>query len=140
MAHLDNLKISRRALGTRKSRRKAPLIEHSRTKLIANIEEQIQLAKLKIEGKPLELQRRRGRGIVTVRPKLWWEVAANGHVGTYILFNKIAINLGSGGQTIEVGPLKNLPKAYKTVIKAVRAGELDGELTKIAKGRKRPSK
>lgn len=136
MAHLDKLDISRRALGARKSRRKAPLIEHSRAKLIANIEEQIQLAKLKIAGRPLELRRRRGRRVATVRPKLWWDVDDAGRVGTYILFNKKPLRLNRAGETIEVKTFRDLPKVYETVIRAVKAGELDLELGKIAKGLK----
>jgi hypothetical protein len=125
MGHLDKLKISNRVLTPARPRHSTDTVEHRRRKLIANIEEQIELATLAVEGKPLELKRKRGHGIAKVRPRLWWKEGDDGTVLSKIRYNKQALTLARSGSTIEVPSLKKLPAAYRTVIRAVKAGELD---------------
>ena len=123
--HLDKLTISRRVIVSARARRKTDKVEYRRKKLIAHLEEQIELAQLALDGHPPELVRKRGHGEVKVRPRLWWSVDDDGHVGTVVRYNNVNLNLGGRGATIEVGPLRRLPGAYRTVIRAVEAGELD---------------
>jgi hypothetical protein len=133
MSHLSKLEISRRVLKPRPARREKPTIAHYRDKLIANLEEQSELASKVIDGKPAVIKRRRGRTVREVRPRLWWYEDADGHVGTYIFHNRTALKLWRGGRTIEVGRLRQLPKVHRTVIAAVRAGELDNALRDAAR-------
>ena len=137
MAHLDKLTISRRVIAAARPRRKGDTVEYRRGKLIANIEEQIELALLAQQDKALELSRKRGHRVVKVRPRLWWKTAADGHVYTQIRYNKVPLNLRGRGTTIEVGSLKRLPLVYRTVIRAVKAGELDNAIENAAKRSRR---
>ena len=132
MSHLDKLKISNRVIFAAPPRRKVGTTEYRRMKLIANIEEQIELANLALQDKPLELQRKRGHAAVNVRPRLWWKVAPDGLVFTQIRYNKVALNVVGRGTSIEVGPLRKLSTVYRTVIKAIKAGELDQAIERAA--------
>jgi hypothetical protein len=136
MAHLDKLTITRRILGRSRSRRVSDTVEHRRRKIIANLEEQIELAKLALEGKPLVLRRKRGHGVVTVRPRLWWKVDESGQVAMQVLYNKIPVVLAGRGSTVEVGTLKKLPSTCRALIRAVEAGELDDAVEAILETQK----
>lgn len=133
MGQLDKLNISRRVIPAARARRRHDTPEYRRQKLIANIEEQIELAELAIQGRPLELKRKRGHGTVTVRPRLWWQAGPDGKVFTQIRYNKIPLNLAGRGTSIEVGKLKRLPVVFRTVIRAVKAGELDQPIDTAAR-------
>jgi hypothetical protein len=133
MGHLDKLKISNRTIPVARPRHKAETVEHRRNKLIANIEEQVELAQMVLQDRPPELQRKRGHTVVKVRPRLWWKVDSDGNVLAQILYNKITLDLARRGTTIEVGPLKKLPAVYRTVIKAIKAGELDRSIENAAR-------
>jgi len=128
MGHLDKLKVSKRVIAAARPRRKTETVEYRRKKLIANIEEQIELAQLALENQPLRLKRKRGHNIVTVQPRLWWKAVPEGRVYTEIRYNKVALNIGGRGTSIEAGNLKKLPEIYRTVIRAVKSGELDNAI------------
>ncbi len=133
MSHLDKLNVSKRVIAAARPRRPTDTVEYRRNKLIANVQEQIELAELALHNKPLQLQRKRGHGVVTVRPRLWWKKDPNGQVFTEIRYNKVALNIAGRGSSIEVGSLKKLPSIYRTVIKAINAGELDRAIENAAK-------
>lgn len=134
MGHLGKLVISRRVINAAKPRQSTKnTAEYRREKLIANIEEQIELARLSLNGEPVQLERKRGHDVVTVKPRLWWAIEADGTVLTEIRYNKIPLNLANRGTTIEVANLSRLPGALQTVIKAVRAGELDQSIETAAR-------
>lgn len=136
MSHLDKLKISKRIIPAAKPRRRLETVEYRRAKLIANIEEQIELAQMALEEKPLELERKRGHRVVQVRPRLWWTEDSDGRIFAQVRYNKVPLNLAGRGTSIEVGTLKKLPATYRTVVKAVEAGELDQAIgTAAAKSR-----
>jgi hypothetical protein len=132
MGHLDTLEVSRRVLDTAHPRRTVDTVEYRRAKLIANLEEQLELAERALRDEPLQLKRKRGRQVVTVRPRLWWKVEPDGHVATQVRYNKVALKVKNGGTTIEVGPLKKLPAVYRKLIRAVKAGELDSAIAVAA--------
>lgn len=133
MSHLEKLNITRRIIATPKPRVRIETLEHRRKKLIANIEEQIELANLSLQEEPLELRRKRGHDVVKVRPRLWWTKDADGTVLTQIRYNKVPLNLARRGTTIQVDSLKRLPTVYRTVIRAVKAGELDDAIKNAAR-------
>ena len=84
MGRLDKLNVSRRVITAARARHKTDTTEYRRKKLIANIEEQIELALLAGNKKPLELTRKRGHSVVKVRPRIWWKSEPGGHVYTQI--------------------------------------------------------
>ena len=137
MGHLDKLTITNRVIAAAQPRRKAETMGYRRSKLIANLEEQIELAQRALEDKPLQLERKRGHSVVKVRPRLWWRTEPDGKVFTEIRYNKIALRLAGKGNSIEVGPLRRLPTVYRTVIKAVKAGELDQAIQNAVRKSKR---
>ena len=125
MAHLDNLKVSNRVNAARTYKRRIETVEHRRNKLVANVEEQIELAQLALQGRPQQLQRKRGHSIVTVRPRIWWKTDPYGKVFAEIRCNKVPLDIGGRGCSVEVGSLKSLPQIFRTIIRAIKAGELD---------------
>jgi hypothetical protein len=133
MGHLDKLKISNRIITAARPRRKLDTVEYQREKLISHIEEQIELANLTLEEQPAQIKRKRGHDIVTVQPRLWWATGPDGHTYTQIRYNKVPLNILSQGTSIEVGALKKLPSVYKTVIRAIKVGELDNSIQNAAK-------
>ena len=137
MSHLKKLTVSNRIIAAARPRHKADTIEYRRSKLIANIEEQIELVNLALEKKPLELRRKRGHDVRVVRPPLWWRVEPDGAVVTQIRYNKIPLNLGGRGTSIEVATVRKLPAAFRTVIRAVKAGELDPVIQSAARRSRR---
>ncbi len=125
MGHLDKLEITNRVIAAARPRRKTDTDQYRREKLIANIEEQIELVRLQLNHLPLQLERKRGHRIVSVRPRLWWKVVDEGMALTQIRYNKVALNIAGRGTTIEAGSLEELPAMYQMVIRAINAGELD---------------
>lgn len=133
MGYLDQLKITNKIVPVAKRRQRGQTIEYRRNKLIANIEEQIELVGLAVQGKPLCLRRKRGHKVVNVRPRIWWDVAPDGHVNAQIYYNKVAMNLAGRGKTIEVEALPDLADAFRIVMDAVAAGELDYAIENFAR-------
>ena len=134
MGHLDKMDISNRIIDSAKRRRKSvDTVEYRRDKLIANIEEQIELAQLSIDGKPLVLKRKRGHKVVSVKPRIWWATEPDGLIFVQIRYNKVPLNLAGRGTAINVGRLARLPRILRTVIKAVQAGELDQAIQNAAR-------
>ena len=128
MGHLDKLKVSNRVIAASHPRRRIETVEYKREKFIANIEEQIELVQLELAGQPLQLERKRGHNVVTVKPRLWWKGTPEGKVYTEIRYNKVALNIGGRGTSIEAGSVAKLPAIYRTVIRAVKSGELDNAI------------
>lgn len=136
MGHLDKLKISKRVIAAAAPRRRIETVDYRRQKLIANIEEQIELVNLEISGKPLKLDRKRGHQVISVRPRIWWTTDAEGVVYTQIRYNKTPIDLVGKGTSVFAGTLKKLPAVYRTVIRATKAGELDQSIEAAAAKKK----
>lgn len=130
MGYLAELEVSNQIIAAR-PRRKTDTVGYRRKKLIANIEEQIELANLAIQEKPLVIRRKRGHNIVEVKPRVWWSVAVEGNVFTQIRFNRVALNIDGRGTSIELGALTELPAVFRTVINAVEAGELDRAMENV---------
>ncbi|SEK18967.1 DUF6641 family protein [Pacificibacter marinus] len=135
MSILAQLDVSNRIISARQ-RRKPDTVEYRRKKLIANIEEQIELATLALAQKPMELKRKRGHSIVAVKPRIWWKTTSDGSVFTMIRFNREALVIDMRGTSIEVSALEHLPEIYRTVIKAVQAGELDRAIENVVNAKR----
>ena len=137
MRHLEKLNVSKRVVAAARPRSRVETVEYRRKKLIANIEEQIELANLTLKGMPLQLDRKRGHQVTNVRPRIWWQTEPDGKVYAQIRYNKVALNIGGRGTTIEVGALRKVPTTYRIVIRAVKAGELDHAI-EVAARKSRP--
>lgn len=133
MNHLDKLAISNRIMPTPPRRPARDTTQYRRAKLIANIEEQIELVKLSLENKPLQLERKRGHQIKMVRPRIWWHIDPDGNVLSQIRYNKVPLILAGIGTSIETQSLNELQQAYKIVVEATEAGELDQAILSAAK-------
>jgi hypothetical protein len=73
-----------------------------------------------------------------IRTSRWWQPDAN---GGYVMTLKVGskrIEFEKGKAAIAVGTLEKLPGVIDALIKAVRAGELDEQLSQSAKSQRRP--
>lgn len=131
MSHLKKLRITRRIIQRRPRRQRADTAERRREKLIAQVEEQLELAQLAIAGKPLRLERKRGRMVKEVAPRLWWTLDEDGGVAVQIYYNRVPLKLRGEASTIEVPSLKKLPGTFRTIAKAIKAGELDRAISSV---------
>jgi len=130
---LDKLNISRRVIDAARPRHKRDTIEYRRKKIIANIEEQIELANLSLQG-----NRCRSNGSVDAMLSPYGQGfgGPSSPTGTYsrrLRYNKIPLNILGRETSIEVGHLKRLTSVYKTVIRAIGAGEIDNSTESAAK-------
>ena len=132
MGYLTKLEVSNRIIRAARPRRVTDTVEYRRQKLIANIEEQIELASLVIQNKTPVMRRKRGHRVVEVRPRIWWKTVPDGGVFVQIRYNKVALDIDGRGTSIEATSLEQLPTIYRTVIKAVEAGELDHAIDRAA--------
>jgi hypothetical protein len=75
-----------------------------------------------------------------LRTSKWWQADGNGgHVMTVKIGSK-RIEIDKGKAAIAVGPLEKLPAVIDTLIKAVRAGELDEQLKSSKSPRPLPTR
>jgi hypothetical protein len=82
-----------------------------------------------------------GSKIRRSRTSKWWQPDAN---GGYVMTLKVGskrVEFEKGKAAIAVGTLDKLPSVIDSLIKAVRAGELDEQLKQLSKfGRSVPSR
>lgn len=137
MSHLKALKLTS-AVPVRAA---ADPVQRSREKMIAALAEQKQMAEAKIAGQafaPMHVVRRKNAEGVRVevetakRVRQGWFTDGNGKVFFSIRYAGQAIEFAKDKNAIEVGELTALPKIIDTLIEAVRAGELDAQLTDAA--------
>ncbi len=136
MSLLGNLKV----VANPASLTKTPE-QFRRNKLIGKLEEQLALAEAQLggksynrmrwitaanaEGEPVRIQR-------PVRLKPWWYKSVAGKVLMTVRYGTRPLVISNGMTAIEFDKLEDLPTTITTVIKAVDAGELDGELASAA--------
>lgn len=117
-----------------------------RQKLIDKLDEQTKLAGGLISGEPVEFTRmvnvkdaETGERKQVQKPKRVRQWFWHNLDGTWFLevrFGNKVVDLGKGQQAIEVGDKAKLPATIETVIAAVKAGELDGQIEKAGAKRK----
>ncbi|WP_309578288.1 MULTISPECIES: DUF6641 family protein [Rhizobium/Agrobacterium group] len=137
MSHLKALKLTS-AVPFRAS---VDPVQRSREKMIAALSEQKQMAEAKIAGQaftPTHIVRKKNAEGVRVeveapkRVRQGWFIDGNGKVFFAIRYAGKAIEFAKDKNAIEAGELSALPKIIDTLIEAVRAGELDAQLTAAA--------
>ena len=131
MAHLNKLVFTQLKRGARI----APA-DQRRNKLVAKLEEQMGLARARIEGKPFVVtkaswtrdsdgNKSRIQAEKTVRPWWWQEADA---INMVVRYGARPLELSKGKKAISVASLAALPDAITTIIAAVKAGELDAAM------------
>ena len=116
-------------------------VQRAREKMIATLAEQKQMAEAKVAGqvfapthmvhrKSAEGQRVEVEALKRVRQG--WFIDGNGKVFFAIRYAGKPIEFAKDKNAIEAGELSALPKIIETLIEAVRAGELDAQLTAAA--------
>jgi hypothetical protein len=137
MSHLKALKLTQ-AIPVRTS---ADPVQRSRDKMISALAEQKQMAEAKIASQPFApthiVRRKNAEGqrveIETLkRIRQGWFTDASGKVFFTVRYAGKSIDLAKDKNAIEVGELSALPAVLDTLVDAVRAGELDAQLTAAA--------
>lgn len=137
MSHLKALKLAS-AVPVRAT---VDPVQRAREKMIAALIEQKQMAEAKIAGQafaPTHMVRRKNAEgqrieVETVkRVRQGWFTDAAGKVFLGIRYAGKSLDFAKDKNAIEVGELKALPAIIDTLAEAVRAGELDAQLTAAA--------
>ncbi|MGJ7043592.1 hypothetical protein J2Y63_006876 [Shinella sp. BE166] len=137
MSHLKALKLTS-AVPVRAT---VDPVQRAREKMIATLAEQKQMAEAKIAGQhfaPTHIVRKKSAEGQSVevealkRVRQGWFTDANGKVFFAIRYAGKAIEFAKDKNAIEAGELSALPTVIDTLVEAVRAGELDAQLTAAA--------
>jgi len=131
MAHLNKLVFTQLKRGARISP-----TDQRRNKLVAKLEEQMGLARARIDGKPFVVtkaswtrdndgNKTRIQSEKTVRPWWWQEADA---ITMVVRYGARPLELNKGKKAISVAGITALPDAIATIIAAVKAGELDAAM------------
>ena len=137
MSHLKALKLTS-AVPVRAT---VDPVERAREKMIAALAEQKQMAEAKIAGQAFTLthivRKKNAEGVrveveTAKRVRQGWLTDANGKVFLGIRYAGKPIEFAKDKIAIEAGELSALPKIIDTLVEAVRAGELDAQLTAAA--------
>jgi hypothetical protein len=140
MSHLKGLKFTS-AVPVRAS---ADPVVRAREKMIAALAEQKQMAEAKIAGQhfaPTHVVRKKNAEGQRVevealkRVRQGWFSDASGKTFFAIRYAGKPIEFAKDKNAIEVGELSALPAVLDTLVEAIRAGELDGQLTAAAAAR-----
>ncbi|MCZ7890071.1 hypothetical protein O9X99_00115 [Agrobacterium salinitolerans] len=137
MSHLKALKLTS-AVPVRAA---ADPVQRSREKMIAALAEQKQMAEAKVAGQAFTLmhvvRKKNAEGVrveveALKRVRQGWFTDGNGKVFFAIRYAGKTIEFAKDKNAVEIGELSALPKVIDTLIEAVRAGELDAQLTAAA--------
>jgi hypothetical protein len=140
MSHLKALKLTS-AVPVRAS---ADPVVRTREKMIAALTEQKQMAEAKIAGQvfaPKHIVRRKNAEGQRVevealkRVRRAWFSDASGKVFLGLRYAGKPIEFAKDKNAVEVGEVSALPGVIDTLVEAIRAGELDAQLTAAAAAR-----
>lgn len=137
MSHLKALKF---AAAVPSAQSNDP-VKRARDKVIAALTEQKQMAEAKLAGQvfaPTHVVRRKNEAgqrveIETLkRVRQGWFNDASGKLFFAVRYAGKSIEFAKDKNAVEVGELSGLPAVIDTLVEAVRAGELDEQLTRAA--------
>lgn len=144
VSHLSKLNITQ----LKRPAKQSP-VEQRRTKILAQLNEQLALAQAQAEGKRYVVMkpawRRDADGNKTrverekqVRP--WWWKDGDG-LSLVVRYGAKQIELSRGKRAISIAQAAQLPETLKTLISAVAAGELDGAIeSAVTAAKAKPTK
>ncbi|WLR96023.1 hypothetical protein [Shinella sumterensis] len=137
MPHLKALKLA----SVVPVRSAADPVQRAREKMIAVLAEQKQMAEAKIAGQtftPTHVVRKKNAEGVRVevetakRVRQGWFTDGNGKVFFALRYAGKTIEFAKDKNAVEIGELSALPKVIDMLVEAIRAGELDAQLTAAA--------
>lgn len=137
MSHLKALKLTSAA----PVRASVDPVVRAREKIITALAEQKQMAEAKIAGQafmPTHIVRKKNAEGIRIevkapkRVRQGWFTDASGKLFFSIRYSAMVIEFAKDKNAIEVGELSALPKVIDTLVEAIRAGELDEQLTHAA--------
>lgn len=113
-------------------------IQHRRNKLIARIDEQIELAQATLAGQTFVKTRTRviknketgeSRAVEQAkRVRPWWFTDESGKLYLQIKYGSRTLELAKGKNSVELADSDQLNSLFTTIKRAVSVGELDGQL------------
>ncbi len=135
MKYLSKLKIV-----AQQQKRMQSKAEHRRSKVIEKLEEQLAMAEALNRGEGFSKSRRvwatneAGERVQIERPKRLrsWFWVSSGGCFLSVWYGSKVVELESGMTAIQVGKRDELPDAIRSIIEAVRAGELDIQIEAVA--------
>ena len=120
--------------------------EYRRNKLVANLQEQRDIAQADVEGRELTITRKRWeltetgekkRVEVAKRLKRWWTVDAEGRVVLVVRWGSKLLELQGDKAAVVVGDAAKLVPTLDKLVQAARAGELDAAIDTANKAKAR---
>ena len=136
MSHLSKLKIV-----AQQQRRLQSKTEHRRAKLLEKLDEQLAMVQALIAGERYTTTRRvwqtndEGRRVSIDRPKrmrAWYWMSGAGGCYFSVWYGSKVIELKPGMTAIAVNKRDDLPEAIRSIMDAVRQGELDIQIEDVA--------
>ena len=121
-----------------------PSEEYRRNKLVANLQEQRDIAQADAEGREHQVLRRRWeitetgekkRVEVAKRLKRWWSTDAEGRVVLVVRWGSKLLELSGDKAAVVIGDKAKLVPTLDKLVQAARAGEFDAAIDKANKGR-----
>ena len=118
--------------------------DYRRNKLVANLNEQRDIAVADAEGRELTITRKRWeltetgekkRVEVAKRLKRWWTTDAEGRVVLVVRWGSKLLELQGDKAAVVVGDKAKLVPTLDKLVQAARAGELDAAIEKANKAR-----
>lgn len=134
--------LSSLTLATKPIINKADPTYQRQQKLISKLQEQKEMAQCALENKEFTICKDKWvvdsesgeRNKVQVRKKIRpWYINNNGKVYFEVRYGNKALELSKGKNAIEIEDKNQLPNVIDTIIKAVRNGEMDTQLTLASK-------
>ncbi len=140
MGHLENLKIV-----AQQHKRSQSKTEHRRIKLLEKLDEQLAMVEALIDGeiytktKTAYVKNEEGQRVLVEKPKRvrpWYWMSGAGGCFFQVWYGSKIIELKPGMTAVQVSKREELPAIIRSVIDAVRFGELDVQIEDVAEKNK----
>ena len=140
MGHLENLKIV-----AQQQKRSQSKTEHRRIKLLEKLDEQLAMVEALIDGeiytksKTAYVKNADGQRVLVEKQKRvrpWYWMSGAGGCFFQVWYGSKIIELKPGMTAVQVSKREDLPAVIRSVIDAVRFGELDVQIEDVAEKNK----
>jgi hypothetical protein len=140
MGHLENLKIV-----AQQQKRTQSKTEHRRLKLLEKLDEQLDMVQALIDGeiytktKVAYVKNEGGQRVLVEKPKRvrpWYWMSGAGGCYFQVWYGSKVIELKPGMTAVQVSKREELPAVIRSIIDAVRFGELDVQIEDVAERNK----
>jgi hypothetical protein len=136
MSHLSKLKIV-----AQQQKRLQSKTEHRRAKLLEKLDDQLGMVQALIDGEVYTRMRRiwrtdeNGQRVLVERPKRtrpWYWMSGAGGCYFQVWYGSKVLELKPGMTAVQVGTKEELPDVIRSVMEAVKFGELDIQIEDVA--------